>query len=160
MNLRCLALGTFLLIACGAPYDEEAPRTIRALVPDGVAVHEQQSMPFDLQGREVRLTHVEYGALNDCPSGCFSSHVCAIEDGSDVLLFYASWTNAAEEPKSVQKDCPTLTHEETWSDCEPPGLVHSVTQTSDFRGFAHSEHAKEGPFRWCFNRYTVDSARF
>jgi hypothetical protein len=163
MRLRPLGLCSLLLLcasACGAPYDDEAPRTIVTLVPPGQSIHDQQSMPFELEGREVRLTHVAYGALLDCPSGCFSSHVCAIEDGADVSLFYATWNGAAEAPGFVEEHCPDLTREETWNECEPPGLVHPVTKTSDFRKFARSDHARSGPYRHCFNRYTVDSKRF
>jgi hypothetical protein len=147
----CL-LGALTLSACGVSYDGPADHTVETLVPAGQEIHETQRAVFQLDGREVALTHVEYGELMDCPSGCFASHVCAIEDGESTLLFYAAWSTPAEMPIGVLEECPGLEGSETWSSCEPSGLRHPVTETAEFRAFA-ADQIGSGPLRWCVNRY-------
>lgn len=145
-------LAALALSACGVSYDGGADATIEAFVPAGQEIHETQRAVFQIDGREVALTHVEYGELMDCPSGCFASHVCAIEDGESTLLFYASWNASAETPNGVLEECPGLEDTETWPSCEPSGLRHPVTETAEFRAFAHDQIGS-GPLRWCVNRY-------
>jgi hypothetical protein len=129
--------------------------TVSAFVPGGQPVHCRNAKGFPLQGRVVRLTHAEYGAERDCPSGCFSSHVCAIEDpsASGPALFYAAWNSTEEAPLGIENECPGSTSGgETWPDCVPSGLRHPLVASAEFRSFADDE-AGSGPFRWCVNRY-------
>lgn len=146
-----LALGALALVACNT-YEGSAAATIATFVPEGHPIHEEHRATFDFEGREVALTHVEYGELMDCSAGCFSSTVCAIEDGEDVLLFYASWHADDETPIGVEEECPELDRDETWPRCEPSGLTHPVTETSAFREFARDQIGS-GPLRACVNRY-------
>ena len=139
----------------GGSFDAPVPETVAAFVPLGEPVHSQHAATFDFDGRQVRLTHVEYGARMDCSSGCFSSHVCAIEDGSDVLLFYAFWTTPGEAPVGLSTSCPGLDSgrtSETFPTCEPDGKVHPVVMTDAFASFAERQFGS-GPFRWCVNEF-------
>lgn len=128
-----------------------APNTRRALVPQGSDVHCERTKTFEVEGRKVRLTHIEYGLLRDCPSGCFSSHVCAVEDGDEVLLFYAAWNAANEKPRGVDRECPSLMRDETWPDCKSSGWRHPLAENPKFQAFAEGE-AGQGPFHVCVNR--------
>ena len=139
---------------CGRSYAGQATATVAAFVPAGQTVHETHRATFQVEGREVALTHVEYGELMDCASGCFASSVCAIEDPSATapLLFYAAWNRDAEAPPGMSTACPGLEGRETWPDCEPPGLTHAVTRTAEFSRFAE-EQIGAGDLRFCLNRY-------
>ena len=145
--------GPALAPACQA----DVPETVAAFVPSSAPVHCTDAAAFCFEGRQVRLTHVEYGVLNDCPAGCFSSHVCAIEDpeGAALELFYAAWTNPSETPLGLDTECPGLSSSETWPNCVPSGLRHPLVETEQFRSFAAAQ-AGSGPLRWCVNRYAVD----
>ena len=72
---------------CGA----EEPEIETALVPPDQVVHCTDSATSCHEGQWVRLVHAQYGELRDCSAGCFSSHVCAIEDPDEAspMLFYA-----------------------------------------------------------------------
>ncbi|HJL15591.1 MAG TPA: hypothetical protein RMH99_08050 [Sandaracinaceae bacterium LLY-WYZ-13_1] len=147
-----LLLTGLSLVACGNTYAGSADATIETFVPDDQPIHETHRATFEYDGREVALTHVEYGALMDCPSGCFAAHVCAIEDGEETLLFYAAWNSAPETPLGVLEECPGIDGNETWSRCEPAGLTHPVTATAEFSAFVR-EQVGSGPLRYCVNRY-------
>ncbi|MBU1538128.1 hypothetical protein KKF84_22645 [Myxococcota bacterium] len=130
--------------------------TVSEMVPDGVTVHRRYYHAFVLDGRTVRLTHVEYGRFHDCDSGCFASHICAIEDGGRVELMYAFWTENHEAPKVFKTECPDKgDYPETWPDCVPKGLKHPLLATGEFYKFAKKE-AGRGPFRFCVNRFAHD----
>lgn len=135
--------------ACG---DDEchdaADATVDALVPEDQEVHCEDSEEFEVDGRTVSFTHVEYGALRDCPSGCFSSHVCAIEDGDGVELYSSFWNDESEKPVGIDAACPNRAGANT-RDCETSGKSHPLTETEAFQSLAAMEGS--GPFRWCFN---------
>jgi hypothetical protein len=148
--LALLLLGA--AVASGACEREcrpgSAPKTRQALLPPGSEVHCENGKTFQVDGHKVRLTHVEYGQLMDCPSGCFSSHVCAIEDGEQVFLLYAAWNTQQEKPAKVDQECPTLMRDSTWPDCKPSGVTHPLVSSAKFRAFAREEEGY-GPFRYC-----------
>ncbi len=48
------------------------PETVAAFVLSSAPVHCTDAAAFCFEGRQVRLTHVKYGVLNDCPAGCSS----------------------------------------------------------------------------------------
>jgi hypothetical protein len=137
----------------------EVPRTLATFVPPSAPVHCTDAAAFCFGGRAVRLTHVAYGVENDCPAGCFSSHVCAIEDPEAAVpeLFYAAWTTPSESPLGIDTECPSLANAETWPSCVPSGLRHPLIAAPEFRSFALAQSGN-GPFRWCVNRYTVDGS--
>jgi len=145
------------MVGCGSQDRCEADRSATTLLPIGVQVHADNCRVFDVDDREVWFSHVEYGELMDCPSGCFASHVCAVEDDGVVLLHYAAWTRPEERPVGIETLCPDLVDTadgsgETWPSCEPPGLSHPINDVAAFRDFAAGEIGR-GPFRLCFNRY-------
>lgn len=153
MRRSVVLIGLVVLGACRS-YAGPADATVAAFVPDGLEIHATHRAEFEVDGRIVALTQVEYGELWDCSSGCVSSKVCAIEDGEEVHLFYASWTTQGEAPLGIEELCPgaNLFHGETWPDCEPPGLTHPVTRTAEFAAFV-DEQAGQGELRFCVNRY-------
>jgi hypothetical protein len=131
---------------CGS---DDVRATVAALVPSGSPVHCSSAQDFEVQGRSVEFTHVEYGVQQDCPSGCFSSHVCAIEDPSlaSPALYYAYWTTLEEKPAILESLCP---HEfSDTQNCVTPGRMHPLVGTQDFLEFK-DEQRGAGPFRWCF----------
>lgn len=133
------------------------PATVAAFVSPAFPVRCMDAANFDLEGRAVRLSHVEYGALVDCASGCFSSHVCAIEDPAlgAPELFVAIWSVPEERPSAVAVDCPDISDDvmQTMPTCVPPGLRHPLVATTDFRDWAARESRSDGPLRWCVNFY-------
>lgn len=157
------ALGPTIL-GCGDPSDVpcagNVARTVAAFVPPGVVVHCMDAATFVADSRQVRLTHVGYGALLDCPAGCFSSHVCAIEDPASPApeLFYAFWTSDSERPVAIATECPGLSAsaEETWPACVPSGLNHPLVAKTDFRNWAAHEDQSGGPLRYCVGRYAAN----
>jgi len=155
-----IAVAFSLEAACSqseTPCTAYVPVTVAAFVPPGLPVRCMDAADFDFEGRVVRLSHVEYGALVDCESGCYSSHVCAIEDPALVApeLFLATWSLPEERPDAVAIDCPGLPDGvlQTVPHCVPPGLRHPVVATSDFRDWAARESRNEGPLRVCVNFY-------
>jgi hypothetical protein len=134
----------------------EVTATITTLVPSNANVHCTGKQSFLLSGRQVFLVFVPYGNLNDCPAGCFTSNVCAIYDQSQVQLYSATWYSAQERPLSIPPDCPGLAQAfgaDTNQACpeHPPGFLHPVTQTTDFKNFLNSQTPpNNGSFRWCF----------
>lgn len=135
----------------------DASATEAAFVPSGVAIHRSEARRFEVDGREVQITHVEYGELMDCPSGCFASHVCAIEDGEDVLLFHAYWNDEEERPRGIDAECPpaTTAFGDTWPDCEPRGRCHALNREPSFQRWAEDQ-AGQGPFRFCVNQFAYE----
>jgi hypothetical protein len=135
----------------------EVTATIKTLVPSNVQVRCTGKQSFPLNGRQVFLVFVPYGNLNDCPAGCFTSEACAIYDQSQVQLYSAMWFNAQERPLSIPPDCPGLAQApsaDTNQACpeHPPGFLHPVTQTTDFKNFQNSQMPpNNGSFRWCFS---------
>lgn len=160
--MRTCFLGLILLLTLGSCRTNEcvghAPATVEAFVAAGLDVHCEDAASFAFEGRTVRVTHVAYGAQQDCPSGCFSSAVCAIEDpamGAPQLLV-ANWYAVGEAPIGIETECPTLSATSqvgsTYPDCRPSGLLHPVVATDAFRRWAMHESGS-GPLRWCLYAY-------
>src|SRR5438445_4716855 len=113
----------------------EVTATITTLIPSNAQVRCTGKQSFPLNGRQVFLVFVPYGSLNDCPSGCFTSGVCAIYDQSQVQLYSAMWFNAQERPLSIPPDCPWLAQASSAEPTQacpepPPGFFTPVTQTA------------------------------
>jgi tetratricopeptide (TPR) repeat protein len=147
--------------ACGSDDDAcragSASQTVAALVPSGSPIHCENARSFTVDGRSVRFSHVAYGAREDCPSGCFSSHLCAVEDGDQTQLFYAFWTAAGEQPRALAAECPALAPAATTTaGCVPSGALHPLASAPAFRSFAPAQRADDGPFRWCFDAFLAD----
>lgn len=92
--------------AAGASRASSVTATLDALVPSGAQVRCADSISFTLDGSRVDLVFVSYGELRDCPSGCFTSQLCAIHDGSGALLYSSVWYSAAEKPVTIPAGCP------------------------------------------------------
>ena len=130
----------------------EVAQTLAAFVPPGAPVHCTDAAAFCFAGHVVRLTHIAYGVENDCMAGCFSSHVCAIEDpeAAGPELFSAFWTTPSEAPLGIDTECPNLVSSQTWPNCAPSGRRHPLVATPEFRSFMAAQTGV-GPFRWCIN---------
>ena len=135
-----------------APEVTCADVTVVRWVPPGAVVNERDCQDFTVAGRAVRFVHVAYGAGFDCPAGCIYSHVCAVEDASDSLLYLSRWLGERERPVRVEEACPVLADSRvgsTWVEgCDPPGMNHPLATDRSFREFAAVEVGR-GPFRWC-----------
>jgi len=115
---------------------------------------------FEIDGKQVSLTHISFGAESDCPAGCETAHICAIEDPTLVepQLFYGTWISGNDIAPAVRVECPDLPTRpsETWPDCVPSGLRHPLVATSVFRTWAVEEATVPiGPFISCVNRYAL-----
>lgn len=141
------------------PCGEGAEATVSQIVPDEAPIHYKCSRSFETDAGTAAFTLVDYGEEQDCPSGCITSNLCAIEKGGEAQLFWGGWYSASEAPKTLNQACPNLSEDdlETYPDCEPPGLTHPLTETPAFREFV--ENQKEGgSFSTCLQRY--DASRF
>lgn len=158
-----LAVMTFAWFAgCSEPnpFVGSAPRTIEAFVPEGAPVHDEFVAEFTTDDGPARFTYVAYGRLSDCASGCFSSHVCAIEDDAGVQLWSASWhpVHVDEIPVGLVEQCPGIRVDDAGvplaSPCEPLGKSHPLTSNAEFRRFVERDPFS-GPFRRCFTEYAA-----
>jgi hypothetical protein len=132
----------------------EVASAISTLVPSMAPVNCTGKQSFQVEGRIVYFVIVPYGQKNDCPSGCLSSEVCAIVDGSNTLLYSGIWYSGSERPLSIPPDCPELSGTEygdTILNCtnQPAGFSHAVTQTTAFQDFKQSQ-SSSGNFSPCF----------
>ena len=133
----------------------EVTQAVSALVPSAATVNCTGKQSFEVEGRTVYLVIVPYGQKNDCPSGCFSSEVCAVVDGPNTLLYSGAWYGGSERPLSIPPDCPELgaaEYGDTIQGCttnQPAGFSHAVTQTAAFQDFKQTQ-AGSGSFRFCF----------
>jgi hypothetical protein len=129
--------------------------TIDRLVPADVEIHCSDNKTFTFNGREVSLTYIAYGELNDCVSGCFSSFVCGIYDPDESLLYASTWYGSNEEPLSIPQDCPELAGGEngntTQCDTPPQGFQHPITTTTEFEAFKAAQLEQSGDWRFCFS---------
>ena len=102
-----------------------------------------QSKSFNLNGRDVKLIHLEYGVANDCPAGCFFSHYCAIfENGMDYpYVFY--FTNPNENILGSATDWRVV------NESILTGRRHDLALTQEFNDFLGKEVSNNGEFRWC-----------
>ena len=137
--------------------EEELPEviiTIDRLVSSEAEIRCSGKKAFSYEDREVSLVYVAYGALQDCPSGCFSSFVCGIYDPDESLLYKSSWHGLLEKPLSIPPDCAELADVESgttsWCSTPPPGIDHPVTQTVEFETFRNSQREDGGDWRFCF----------
>ena len=87
--------------------------------------------------------------------------MCAIEDGEDVQLFYASWNDLDEQPNDLEPACLPEAPEiggQTWPTCEPPGRCHPLNLEPRFQRWAE-EQVGSGPFRFCVNNLAHEQYR-
>lgn len=132
----------------------EVTITVNRQVPADAEIRCSDKKAFSFEGREVSLVYVAYGALQDCPSGCFSSHVCGIYDPDESKLYSFAWYGAAERPLSIPPDCPELAGAESGQSSEcgtpPQGFLHTVTATAEFESFRNIQREQNGDWRFCF----------
>lgn len=156
----CVGLASLASVGCtkADSFAAEVPLTVEALVPPDVPVLAQHAALFELDGRELRFTHVEYGQVLDCEAGCFASHVCAIEDGSDVQLYFATWTIADPRPLGLDTSC--ASPPDFWGapggtlGCHPEGKRHALAVDPTFLDFARGQVGTGAEFGICFSFYT------
>jgi hypothetical protein len=158
LRFTCLAVCALAAPSCSTanPYAGPVPRTIEAFVPPEAQVHGEYFKEFEVDGEVVRLTFVQYGLRRDCPSGCFSSNLCAIEDDDEVLLYFANWYGPEEEPLQVDAQCPDNPDGySTTNYCEAAGKSHPLASTEEFREFAEAQYGT-GTFRFCVSYLVQD----
>jgi len=124
----------------------EAQTVINKYGIDKDQVEGCQSKSFKLDGKSVSFIHIEYGVPNDCPSGCFFSHYCAIvEDGKDYpFAFY--FTNEKENILKVPVDDSRSADKSVLT-----GESHRLASSNEFVEFLNKERQQDGEFRWCKN---------
>ena len=121
---------------------------IRAVI-DKYGINNQQiegchSKSFDFEGKKIKLVLLNYGDANDCPSGCFFSHYCAIiEDGVDYP-YSLSATSPEENILSPGGEWGEMRDESIMV-----GRVHPLTENSEFKNFLEAERKSGGEFRYC-----------
>jgi hypothetical protein len=103
-----------------------------------------QSKSFKLNAKNITFILLEYGRPNDCSSGCFFSHYCAIvEDGVDYpYAFY--FTSPDENILNSEFD--------DWRSADESimtGRAHPLADNQEFNDFLTNERENDGEFRWC-----------
>jgi hypothetical protein len=137
---------------------DTSPQVLEAisdLVPSDIQINCTDKYRFSINGQDVYFVFVAYGELQDCPSGCFSSSICAVVDQSGAALYSAVWNEADERPASIPPDCPELSDSatgDTLRDCQyqPSGYENPLTQTTEFEDFSAAESGQDGAWRFCF----------
>ena len=111
-----------------------------AFVPAGATVRCSSTTGFTVEGAQVTLVYLAYGELQDCPSGCFSSFLCALATADGPLQYSAMWVPAGERPMALQGTCPDdfpVAGGDTRRCTElTPGAKHPVTATPAFTAMA------------------------
>lgn len=155
--ITCLlsVVGLVSTSACGGEPEcvGDATLTIEQWIPESQQINCEDSRSFEVDSRQVAVTRVHYGIQRDCPSGCFSATLCAIEDEGQAHLIKAFWNDDSEQPLGIEEECPDLElHRKNTRDCDTSGASHPVTETEAFRNFAQEQEGT-GPMRHCFDRY-------
>lgn len=130
--------------ANGSDQSAEISLTRNSLLPGGTP-NCTGKRSFSVAGREVFVTYVAYGELQDCPAGCFSSSFCAVVDGDSALLFSA---NGIEPPFALDSSCYGA-NGAIASRCLP-GAQHALVNEPAFQSFRNGEKSN-GSFRFCFS---------
>lgn len=152
----CIAVIPLLLCSCngddspligvnncdgGFAYSEtNAPDSLEALISAFIASEDvscYDDVRITVEGVSSDFFVIEYGVLQDCPSGCFSSVLCAINDQNGSVIYSARWTSAEEMPSGLEAKCESTAiggSGDTLRDCEEPpsGYFHPITSTATF----------------------------
>lgn len=124
----------------------EAQTVINKYGIDKDRIESCQSKSFKLDGKPASFIHIEYGVPNDCPSGCFFSHYCAIvEDGKDYPFAFF-FTNEKENILKAPVDDSRSADKSVLT-----GESHRLASSNKFVEFLNKERQQGGEFRWCKN---------
>lgn len=164
LNIPVL-FGIFLLTACGSDdnngktiilyeeqeYTDNAPQLIKdtaeKLIPIELDKQEFSMAEVDSGSSVSTLMVIKYGELRDCPSGCFSSHICAISENNETKMYSAIWYGSNEIPNELHESCLSESGN-TIHDCNvpPSGFNLPVTSTLEFQELLEKEGSA---FRYC-----------
>lgn len=144
----------------GKLYDEaRSPSRLVEIVNTYLGAHDvtcYDSKEITVEGEGASLFAIEYGAERDCPSGCFSSVLCAINDVSGPVVYYAKWQSGDELPSGISGLCEHSPEAagNTIDNCVNPmnGFDHPITTTSQFANLLSGESL----FRHCRNEFSVE----
>ncbi len=103
-----------------------------------------QSKSFELNGKDIILIHLEYGIANDCLSGCFFSHYCAIVDNEVDYPYAFYFSNPDENILNLEFDDWRYADEYIMT-----GRIHKLANTQEFNNFLIEQRQDNGEFRWC-----------
>jgi hypothetical protein len=154
MHRIVLALG---LMACGPDLFDCADEGACQLVEERYQIADhpvigRQSVVFGA----TSLVHFEYGAANDCPSGCYYSHYCAfVANGEEYPLMF-SFTSEAERLFDPTQYCsyeqpPLFGGDSSPSACAMPGYELPIVASPSFRSWVQDPDDVNDEFRWCRN---------
>lgn len=99
--MKWIWLSLALAIACGGN-GLDATEAL-TLVPDGAPINGDSASEIGVRG--MRVAVVRYGDQQDCPSGCFSSVLCAVELDGEAYLLSAEWYAEDEMPPQAAEYC-------------------------------------------------------
>jgi hypothetical protein len=150
LSILLVAAAMALTPACTDPdcQDPAACELVGAI--EGLEQHElrgRQSVLFTSGDMRYALVHYEYGVGQDCPAGCFYSHLCTFVVGGETRPFYFYFTRDPEVLPTVQAHCAPRTPKESDADCALPGLTLPILADPAFRTWATTESSDE--LRWC-----------
>jgi len=111
----------------------------------------RQSVTFVSGGARYSLVHYEYGVGQDCPAGCFYSHLCAFVVGGRSQPIYFSFTTESEVLPAVAAFCAPRQLATSDAKCALPGLALPIMSDSSFRAWVESwtKDASHDEMRWC-----------
>jgi len=114
--MRWIWLSLALAIACGGG-GMDATEAL-TLVPDDARINGDSATEIGTRG--LRVAVVRYGEQQDCPSGCFSSVLCAVELEGEAYLLSAAWYSPDEMPPQAAEYCGSDTF--STESCRTPAL--------------------------------------
>lgn len=114
----------------------------------------RQSRTFDVDGVRYELVHFEYGEAQDCPSGCFYSHLCTVVvDGAEDYPAVFGFNSESEQLFDPTLYCPDWSGMSAWStaDCDMPAFALPLMQAARFRDWVLHPKDENDEMRWCRN---------
>lgn len=144
-----------MLAIKGVFYDQaEVPNGLNEVILELIGSHQiscYDETTISTQGVSFDFFVIEYGALNDCPSGCFSSVLCAIKDPNGAAIYSAVWTTVEEMPLELKDNSESQViggSGNSIQHCQeqPSGYLHLITSADEFNSLLDD---KNSLFRYC-----------
>lgn len=157
--MAVLAVG---VLGCGDPKFDCEDAAACAMVEEahGIEAHDiigWQSRAFVVEGTRYHLVHVEYGAPNDCPAGCFYSHYCAVVADGVEYPAYFWFTSRDEHLFDPTAYCPDATddHVSGGHACAMPALELPLFSDERFIEWVRDPADVNDELRWCRNDFAL-----
>jgi hypothetical protein len=157
--LSWIAWGLLVLSGCSDPNFDCVDHRICSQVKDAYdiarfPIQGVQSHVFDYGNDRYHLVHFEYGAANDCPAGCFYSHLCTFmaDNQTQDAPSSFSFSQTAEYLFDPRRYCPAVKPDgyvQSGSGCQMPAFSLPVLRDSVARQWILQPDDRNDELRWC-----------